>query len=134
MRDEQSGIMFICGLLGLMMLLMFSSGIAFLIVIPFGMPESYLAPVSLGSMVGLIILFVYYASQEDKKIDRERMIAKEKFDLHWKKRALFFMARDFDDSRKNIKQRAEWAERSKRYCDLVNFEPVYSEDDESISW
>lgn len=114
MRAEQSGVMLICGLLGLMMLLMFSSCIALLIVIPFGLPESYLAPVSLASMVGLIGFGVHYMKQDSKRFEQQQVRAKESYDLFWKKRKLFSQAEDFEDSRKKIKQRALWDERAKR--------------------
>jgi hypothetical protein len=121
MRAEQSGIMLICGLLGLMILLMFSSGIALLIVIPFGLPESYLAPVSLASMVGLIAFLVHCAKQDSKRFDQQQVKAKESYDLFWKKRNLFFQAADFEDSRKKIKQRALWDAKAKRCIETEDY-------------
>lgn len=114
MRDDQSGIMLICGLLGLMMLLMFSSGISLLIVMPLGLPESYLAPVSLASMVALIAFIAHCMNQDSKNFKQKQIKAKADYDLFWKKRNLFFQAADFEDSRKKIKQRALWDAEAKR--------------------
>lgn len=133
MRADQSGIMLICGLLALMLLLMFSSGIALLIVIPLGLPESYLAPVSLASMVGLIAFLVRCEKQDSKRFDQQQVKAKESYDLFWKKRNLFFQAANFEDSRKKIKQRALWDAKAKR-CIETEYDGDCSDSSESDSY
>lgn len=121
MNASRGGMMIACGLLALMILLMFSSGIAFLIVVPFGLPEWYLAPVSLASMVVLIAFLVHSAKQDSKRFDQQQVKSKESYDLFWKKRNLFFQAADFEDSRKKIKQRALWDSKAKRCIELDDY-------------
>lgn len=100
---------------------MVSSVIAFLIVVPFGLPEWYLAPVSLASMVVLIAFLIHCAKQDSKRFDQQQVKSKESYDLFWKKRNLFFQAADFEDSRKKIKQRALWDSKAKRCIDSEDY-------------
>jgi hypothetical protein len=110
MNSQQSGMMMACGLLALMILCMFSVCISFFIFAIFGLQESSLGPLMLGSMVGLISLLVYMFKRDDKKFEQEQVQSQLDYELHWQKRNLVNLANDFDDSRKNIAERFKQAQ------------------------
>lgn len=110
MNSQQSGMMMACGLLALMILCMFSVCISFFIFAIFGLQESSLGPLMLGSMVGLISLLVYMSKRDDKKFEQEQVQSQLDYELHWQKRNLVNLATDFNDSRKNIAERVKQAQ------------------------
>jgi len=110
MNSQQSGMMIACGLLALMILCMFSVCISVFIFAIFGLQESSLGPLMLGSMVGLISLLVYMSKRDDKKFEQEQVQSQLDYELHWQKRNLVNLATDFDDSRKNIAERVKQAQ------------------------
>jgi hypothetical protein len=110
MNSQQSGMMMACGLLALMILCMFSVCISVFIFAIFGLQESSLGPLMLGSMVGLISLLVYMSNRDDKKFEQEQVQSQLDYELHWQKRNLVNLATDFYDSRKNIAKRLKQAQ------------------------
>ena len=73
-----------------------------LIVILFGLPESSLGPVFLGSIV-VTIACIYYASNRESKNSMKSFSKKQnEIDINRKKRLLVDKATDFCDSRHNI--------------------------------
>lgn len=105
MNSQQSGMMIACGLLALMILCMFSVCISVFIFAIFGLQETSLGPLMLGSMVGLISLLVYMCNRDDNKFEQEQVQSQLNYELHWQKRNLVNLASDFYDSRKNIAKR-----------------------------
>lgn len=110
MNSQQSGMMMACGLSAIMILFMFSVCISFFIFAIFGLQESSLGPLMLGSMVGLISLLVYMSKRDDKKFEQEQVQSQLDYELHWQKRNLVNLATDFNDSRKNIAERVKQAQ------------------------
>lgn len=116
MNSQQSGMMIACGLLALMLLSMFSICIAVFIFAIFGLQESALGPLTLVSMVGLIGLLLYASHRDDKQYQQKREQWRLEDEIKSRKRELIYNATNFEDSRKNIAQRAEWERKSKSRC------------------